>query len=314
VTTAQQERLSLGRRVALASTAINVGLAGSNVVVGFLSGSTSVVAAGLHFMGDVLASTVVLIAMFVAGKPADPEHPYGHGRFETVAGLVVGMILLAGGVGICYTSLQRIGEGHPPPSAYGVSTLLLAILVRVVMSTTKFRVGRRIQSSAIVADAWNDAVDILWSSAALVALGLTLYDPSRFLAADHYGGFIVGLVVIFTGFRVIRDTSLELMDTMPDADSLADIKRVALTVPGVLGVEKCFARKTGLQHHVDIHLEVDPEMTVAVSHAVASQARKRLCAELDWIADVLVHIEPAPAPDPSAPAPADPVPPSDDLA
>ncbi len=145
-----------------------------------------------------------------------------------------------------------------------------------------------------MADAWNDAVDILSAGAALVALGLTLYNPAQFLAADHYGGFTVGLVVIFTGLRVMRDTSLDLMDTMPASDSLDKIRNVALNVPGVLGVEKCFARKTGLQHDVELHVEVDPNLTVWESHDIAAITRIRLCQELSWIADVLVHVEPAP--------------------
>ena len=92
----------------------------------------------------------------------------------------------------------------------------------------------------------------------------------------------------------MRDTSLDLMDTMPEENSLEQIREVAMSVAGVLGVEKCFARKTGLQHHVDLHLEVDPNITVQESHDIATSARIRLCEQLDWIADVLVHIEPAP--------------------
>jgi cation diffusion facilitator family transporter len=141
------------------------------------------------------------------------------------------------------------------------------------MSTLKFRVGRRIQSSSLVADAWNDTVDILSAAAALVALALTIYNPSKFLAADHYGGFTVGIVVIVTGVRVLRDTSLDLTDTMPDRDAMERIREVAWSVPGVLGVEKCFARKTGLQYHVDLHLEFDPRMTVQQSHDIATTVR-----------------------------------------
>jgi cation diffusion facilitator family transporter len=183
-------------------------------------------------------------------------------------------------VGICWRSSHKIGEVHDPPSAYAVWPLLGAILVRGVMSSLKFKVGRAIQSSSLVADAWNDTVDILSATAALVALSLTLYSPTRFLSADHYGGFTVGLVVTITGLRVMRDTSLDLMDTMPDSDTLEQIRVVALKVPGVLGVEKCFARKTGLQHHVDLHLEVDPNLTVWESHDIATLARIRLCEEL----------------------------------
>ncbi len=286
--------MKLGQRVALVSILASAVLASGNVIVGLLAGSTSVVATGLEFVGDVLASTFVLVGMLMASKQADSDHPYGHGRFETLAGLVVGMILAAGGVGICWRSLQKISEVHAPPSAYAIWPLLGAILIRSVMSRVKFKVGRRIHSASLVADAWNDTVDILSSTAASVALGLTLYNPAKFLAVDHYGGFTVGLFVIVTGLRVMRDTSLDLVDTMPEGESLDEIRRVALDVAGVLGVEKCFARKTGLQHHVDLHLEMDPNLTVWEAHDIAARARIQLCERLDWIADVLVHVEPAP--------------------
>jgi cation diffusion facilitator family transporter len=286
--------LRLGRRVAMGSIAASVALASTNVVIGLSARSTSVVAAGLEFAGDVLASTFVFVGMSLASKPADSDHPYGHGRFETLAGLMVGIVLLAGGAGISYRSLEKVSEVHAPPQAYAVWGLVAAILVRGSMSLVKFRVGRAIRSAALVADAWNDTIDILSATAALVALGLTLHNPEAFLAADHYGGFTVGVFVIFTGLRVIRDASLELADTMPARQSLDVIREAAVAVPGVLGVEKCFARKTGLQYHVDLHLEVDPNLTVRESHNIATQVRIRLREGLPWVADVLVHVEPAP--------------------
>jgi len=108
------------------------------------------------------------------------------------------------------------------------------------------------------------------------------------------GAFAVGLIVVFTGIRVTRDTTLQLMDTMPDRESMAHVRNAALTVPGVRGVEKCYARKTGLQYHVDLHLEVDPEITVRQSHEIATQVRIVIRETLPWVADVLVHVEPAP--------------------
>jgi cation diffusion facilitator family transporter len=135
-------------------------------------------------------------------------------------------------------------------------------------------------------------VDILSGSTALIALAITLYDPVRFVAADHIGGSAVGLIVIFLGIRVVRDTTLQLMDTMPDPKALDRIRQVALQVPGAMGIEKCYARKTGLQWHVDLHLEVDPAMSVYESHEIATQVRTRIRSELDWVADVLVHVEP----------------------
>lgn len=287
------ESYRTAHRISLIGIAVSSLLAGSNIVVGLFTHSTAVLATGVEFAGDVLASTIVLVGMRVAARPADDNHPYGHGRVESLAAFVVGAILALAGVMICHQSRQAIGARHAPPGMAAVVALLAAIVLRTVMSIAKFRVGRRIWSSALVADAWNDAVDILAATAALIAVGLATYDPDRFLSADHYGGFIVGVVVIITGLRVVRDASLELMDTMPTPELTEQIRRVAQSVPGVLGVEKRFARKTGLQYHVDLHVEVDPTLTVAASHDIATLVRSTMRRELPWVADVLVHIEPA---------------------
>ncbi|MDT7588731.1 MAG: hypothetical protein QOE32_6281 [Pseudonocardiales bacterium] len=281
------------RRVALASIGVSGLLACSNIIVGFVAHSTSVVATGFEFAGDVLASGVVLIGMGVAARPADENHPYGHGRFETLSAFVVGVILAAGGTMICYQSLQAIGVRHAPPGASAAVALVGAIVLRGIMSSVKFRVGRRLRSSALIADAWNDAVDILSAFAALTAVALATYDPARFLAADHYGGFVVGIVVVITGIRVMRDASLELADTMPSPEITLEALQVAKFVAGVQGVDKVLARKTGLQYHIDLHIEVDPTLTVAASHTIAGRVRATLKRELPWVADVLVHVEPA---------------------
>lgn len=288
------EGLKTGRRIALVSVAVNCALAAGNVGIGLLAGSTSVVAAGLEFFGDVLASSAVWAGMWIASRPPDEDHPYGHGRAETLAGLTVGAILCAGGAGICYYSLQRVSAIHPPPQAFALWSLGIAVAVRIVMSTVKFRVGRRIQSASLVADAWNDAVDILSALAAMTALGLTLLDPARFLAADHYGGFAVGVFVILTGLRAIRETSLHLVDTTPDSETIEAVREAAREVSGVAGVEKCFARRMGLQFQVDIHVEVDPRLTVEESHRIAAAVRSHLRERLSWIANAMVHIEPDP--------------------
>jgi cation diffusion facilitator family transporter len=135
-------------------------------------------------------------------------------------------------------------------------------------------------------------MDTLSAVAALTAVGLSLSDPVRFRDADRYGGFVVGLVVVTVGIRVAYQTAMQLMDTMPDDRLMNQIRSVATEVPGARGVEKCFARKTGLRYHVDLHLEVDPDMTVRQSHEIAHDVRLRILETLDWVADVLVHVEP----------------------
>ena len=281
-----------GRAVALAGIVASAVLAALNISVGLYVGSSSVFATGVEFAGDVLASAVVLVGLVIAGKPADDNHPYGHGRIESLAAFVVGLILVAGGIGVCWNSLRAVGDHHAPPSDLAVLVLVIAVAVRGAMAALKFRVGRRIGSGSLVADAWNDAIDILGALVALVAVRLAAHGD-RFLAADHYGGFAVGVIVVATGVRVIRDATLELVDTMPDAERVAQLRGVAASVPGVAGVDKAFARKTGFTWHVDIHVEVDPAMTVAASHEIAGAVRRRVRSEVRWVADVLVHVEPA---------------------
>jgi cation diffusion facilitator family transporter len=281
------------QRVAVAGILVSAGLAAMNIGVGVMTQSTSVFATGVEFAGDVLASVVVLFGLIAATRPPDDDHPYGHGRVETLAAFVVGLVLSIGGAGICWNALQEVGAQHPPPAMTAIAALTGAIVARAVMSVIKFRVGRRIRSTSLVADAWNDAVDILSAGAALTAVALTIYDSSRFMAADHYGGFVVGIVVIGMGLRVLRDASLELMDTMPDQQLIAKLKATVLTVAGVRGVDKAYARKTGMSYHVDLHIEVDPAMSVADAHVVAGRVRHQVRGELGWVADVLVHVEPA---------------------
>lgn len=282
----------LGRRVALASIFLSAALAAAKVTIGLMAGSTAVVSDGFESAGDVLASGLVLFGLMVAAKPPDREHPYGHGRFEILTGLLVGILLCVTGVLICYRALEHLHDGAQPPRAYAIWPMLASIVLKSVSWWFKRLYGRRLRSESLTADAWNDAVDILSGLSALAALSITLLDPVRFASADQVGGFVVGLIVIFLGLQVSHDTTLQLMDTMPDAPMMKEIREAALSVPGAMGVEKCFARKTGLKYHVDMHLEVDPALTVAASHEIATEVKNQIKQRLDWVADVLVHVEP----------------------
>ena len=283
-----------GQRIAAAGMAVSGTLALVKISAGIAGHSTAVVADGLESAGDVFASGFVLLGLTLAAKPADQNHPYGHGRAEILTGLLIGLLLTAGGALISFGSVQHLGQPRQPLAAFVVLALLASIAAKTALASVKFRYGRKMKSTSLTADAWNDSMDVLSAAAALIAVSLTLSDPVRFLDADRYGGFAVGLIVIMVGVRVVRDTTMQLMDTMPDEALMVQIRAAAATVPGARGVEKCFARKTGLRYHVDLHLEVDPELTVRQSHDIAHKVRLRILETLDWVEDVLVHVEPAP--------------------
>lgn len=285
--------LQAGRRIAAISVGINLLLATSALWAGWAGGSTTVLAAGVEFSADVVASLVVMAGFWYASKPADWNHPYGHGRAETLTGLLVGLGLVLVGAAIVTRGFMDIGAGgHLVPAHFTVWPLVASLVVKSGLMTTKWRLARRFGSQALMADAWNDSVDVLSSLAALVALGLALYDPTRFAAADAVGAVLVGAFVITAGVGVVRSTSLDLIDTMPPASVIDKVRVAALGVPGVRGVEKCFGRKTGLQYHVDLHLEVDGWITVDEGHAIAAQTRDAVRDRVPEVTDVLVHVEP----------------------
>jgi cation diffusion facilitator family transporter len=286
--------MNTGQRVAVAGMLASGTLAAIKIVAGLAGNSTAVVADGLESASDVIASGFVALGLTIAAKPADSNHPYGHGRVEILTGLLIGLVLAATGSVICFNSLLHMGHPRAPMAQYVIWPLIGSGLVKSALAGTKFHYGRRLKSAALTADAWNDLMDVVSAATALVAVIFSLSDPQRFLNADRWGGFLVGLIVIATGVRVVRDTAMQLMDTMPDEDMVRQIRAEALAVPGVFGVEKCFARKTGMQYHVDLHLEVNPEMTVRQSHALAHDVQMHIRERLDWVAGVLVHVEPAP--------------------
>ena len=242
---------------------------------------------------DVVSSGMVFLGLTLAARPADSNHPYGHGRAEILTGLLLGIILAIGGIAIAIHAIAGVGDVTEVPKSYAIWPIIVSIAVKVWLMRLKLVAARKLNSASLKADAYNDAIDMLSGVAALIALGLTLTNPERFLLADHYGGFAIGLIMVFTAVRVTRDTSMQLMDTMPAEKLLHQVREVAMTVKGVEGVEKCYARKTGLQYHVDLHLEVDPEATVRMGHDIAGKARDEIRSRLEWVADVLVHIEPA---------------------
>ena len=282
----------LARRIAVTGLVVSGALAILKITVGIAAGSTATVADGVESAADVFASGLLILGLTIAARPADSNHPYGHGRFEILTGLAIGMMLCITGTGISYQSYLHIGHIGGPPQAFAIWPLLISLGAKAALSYYKLRMAKRIHSGALAADGKNDFVDVISACTALTALGLTLYNPERFANADPIGGVLVGGIVLFLGAQVMWETSEQLVDTMPDDTNLVELRRVAMSVPGVRDVEKILARKTGLRWHVDMHVHVDPLMTVHDSHIVAGKVKSELRTRLNWIENVLVHVEP----------------------
>ena len=286
-----------GRRLALWSVVAGLSLAILKVVVGLAAHSTAVVSDGCEAAADVVSSGIVFAGLWLASRPPDENHPYGHGRYETLASLAVGGILVFTGLIIGWRSFVSMSKPDNLRS-FAIYPLLIAIVVKVVLALRKRQSARKISSAALAADAWHDVTDLISTLVALVAVGISLWNPGQFHSADHVGGILIGVIIVFVGFRLIRATAEQLTDAMPDERLMRQIRAVALAVPGAGGIEKCFARRTGFRYHVDLHLEVDPELTVRESHEIAMKVKISIKEHLGWVADVLVHVEPAPSGEP----------------
>jgi cation diffusion facilitator family transporter len=214
---------SAGRRLALISSSAGIVLATAKILVGVQAHSSSVVSDGLEAAGDVLCSMIVYIGLWLASKPPDREHPYGHGRYETLAGLAVGAFLLLTGAGILAHAWLGSAVSRDIRS-FALYPLLAAFVVKLALAAVKFRVGKRIDSVGLQADAWHDVTDLFSTAVASIAVLLTLFDPARFASADRVGSLIIGVIVLSLSLQVVRRTTFSLLDTMPEPARMDQIR------------------------------------------------------------------------------------------
>lgn len=284
----------LALKIARISIAVGLFLAALKLGAGYWAGSIAVFADGVESAGDVVASVILWLGLRISAEPPDEDHPYGHGRFEIMAGQAIGAFLIASGTILAWQSFVHLQQPQAVPHAFAIWTVVLSVCIKIFLARWKLAAASKFRSAALGADAANDWLDVLSGLIAIAAVGLNLWQPQRFAHADGIGGIVIALLVVLLGMNVLRESSWELLDSMPSEAMLAEIRSYALSVAGALAIEKCRARKTGLQYHVDLHLEVDRAMTVEDAHRIGGKVRSAIREQLPWVADVLIHIEPAP--------------------
>lgn len=284
-------------RAALAGLVANAVLAALKLAGGLASGSFALVSDAVNSLGDVLTSLVVLVALRVAQRPADAEHPYGHTRAEAIAAVSVALLVGLSALAVGWEAVQRLGTAHGLPPSW---TLLIAggnVLIKEGLYQYKIRVARRTGSAALVANAWDHRSDALCSLAVLVGLAAVRCGGPAWIAADELAALVVVAAIVWSAGQLFRNAASELMDVQADGQLVASVRQAALEVPGVAGVEKLWLRKSGLEFFADLHLEVDPRLTVAAGHDIGHAVKARLLGRFSELRDVLVHLEPSPPAD-----------------
>lgn len=288
-----ESRLKQGLRVTFLGLAVNMVLAGSKMVAGMLGHSHALVADGVESLADIFSSLIVWRGLVVAAAPADEDHPYGHGKAEPIATAVVSIMLLLAAAWIIATALGEIKHPHESPAPFTLGVLAAVILIKEILFRQVLRISVQVESTAVKADAWHHRSDAITSLAAAVGITIALLGGKGYEAADDVAAVAAAAVIAFNGWRLLRPALHELMDRSPSTDMLERIRQTAESVPGVDAVEKCIARKMGHQYYVDMHVEVDPDMTVKQSHLIAHEVKDKVRSRIDRVRDVLVHIEPS---------------------
>ncbi|MFZ4551894.1 MAG: cation diffusion facilitator family transporter [Aquabacterium sp.] len=284
------ERHQVAKRSTLVSVVVNLFLTAVQMVVGVLAGSQALVADGIHSLSDLIADFVVLLANQHSRKEADDDHHYGHHRYETAASFVLGGLLLAVGIGMLWSAVTRLSS---PETIVEVKPVALYVaLVALASKELLFRymlaAAERVRSSMLVANAWHARSDA--ASSLVVAVGI-VGNLLGYPLLDPVAALIVGFMVAHMGWEFAWDALNDLMDRSASDEHIAQIREVLLSAPGVLGVHDLRTRKMGDMIMVDVHLEVDGDLSVREGHDIAVSARERVMKQLP-VLDVLAHLDP----------------------
>jgi cation diffusion facilitator family transporter len=285
-------RLKRGLRAVVVGLAINALLAVSKLIAGIFGHSNALVADAIESFADIFSSLVVWRGVVVAAAPADAEHPYGHGKAESIAAAVVGMMLIAAAGGIVMEALRDIVRPQEGPRPFTLLVLLLVVALKEGLFRFASREADQIASSAIHADAWHHRSDAITSIAAGIGIGIALLGGPRLAAADDIAAILAACFIAWNAGRILRPAFDELMDRQPGPHIVEEITKLAASIPEVERIERCVARKAGKVYLVDMHVEVDPDMTVQRAHEVAHAVKDKVRGGLPAVQDVLVHIEP----------------------
>ncbi|HRL54145.1 MAG TPA: cation diffusion facilitator family transporter [Acidovorax temperans] len=290
-----QERAAAASRSTWVSVVVNLVLSTVQIVVGVWAKSQSLIADGIHSLSDLVADFVVLFANHHSQKDADEDHPYGHQRFETAASLVLGLLLLAVGVGMVWSAVVKLENPESVPQVHSVALWVAggALVGKELLFRYMLAVAKKVKSSMLVANAWHARSDA--ASSLVVGVGIA-GNLAGYPILDPIAALIVGFMVGKMGWEFGWDAMHDLMDRAVDEQEVQAIRQTLLDTPGVAGVHDVRTRKMGDMVVVDAHLEVDAQITVEEGHDIAVEARQRVM-QRHRVLNLMTHVDPWRKPD-----------------
>ena len=270
----------------------NASLAIIKGFAGFFGNSYALIADAIESTADIFSSFLVLFGLKYASRPADKNHPYGHGRAEPlITFLVVGFLITSATI-IAYESIKNIGTPHELPKIWTLFVLIPLIIWKEISFQLVIRKAKETNSSSLKADAWHHRSDAITSIAALIGISIALYFGKGYETADDWAALFASGFILYNSYKIFRPALGEIMDEHLYDDLVDDIRKVSLTCAGVVATEKCFVRKAGMKYHVELHAIVQADITVKFGHEIAHNLKDTLLNEIPQLGHVLIHIEP----------------------
>ena len=292
-TSKTKTQLESGARLALVGIVINAALAVIKIASGIIGNCYALIADGIESTIDIFGSLIIWGGLKLAAQPPDEDHPYGHGKAESVAAIVVALAVIGAALGLAIQSVREILTPHHAPAPFTLAVLVLVVLVKETLFRKVIHTGENIGSSAVKTDAWHHRSDAITSVAAFIGIAIALIGGPGWESADDWAALFACGLIGFNGYRLLIPAVQEALDAAPSPELEQGIRAVAAAVPGVLALEQCRIRKMGLEFYVDLHVEVDGALTVHEGHRIAHEVKDAIRTANEAVADVLVHIEPA---------------------
>lgn len=291
------QRYSKAQFASILGIIANLLLAIIKGVAGVFTNSKALIADAFHSASDVVSSFAVLIGIRAARKPPDPEHPYGHGKAENIATLIVSILLIVVGFEILLDSIQSIWDRTTEEtSVYALYVVIFSIVVKEALFQYKHRLGKKISSPAIIADAWHHRSDAISSFIALAGIGLSIlgreYDITALMYFDPVAGSLIAVLVMWMGFKLGKDAVHVTLETVLDDEEVEHFFECVMTVEGVKRIDTLNARTHGSYVIIDVKISVDPNITVDEGHAIAARVKEKLMDNHEEVQDVYVHVNP----------------------
>jgi cation diffusion facilitator family transporter len=279
-------------RWAQAGLLINAVLVLVKLIAGIVGHANALVADAVESSADIFSSLIVWMGLSIAARPADEDHPYGHGKAEPLAAAVVSLMLLGAAVGISILAIREIRTPHHLPSPFTLFVAAGVIIVKEILYRRVSRVGKDVGSTAVTADAWHHRADAVSSLAAFIGISIALIGGRGWEAADDWAALVAAILVAVNGLRTLRPAISGLMDEAPDTTVKVRAMEAACSVDGVRRVENLKLRRSGLGFYVDLHVQADPTITLEDAHEIAAKVKYAILDAIPNAENVLVHMEP----------------------